>query len=200
METRTIPALIDELCSIPENEFTIPRVHDYLRGKHLDRESLAPYLVWRKDHYSRNLIFKNDRFEMIGFCWESGQSAPIHSHNRQLCWMSIQAGRLLVTNYRQIHCTVDINALEVGQVTPPGTVALTQTDQFTLSGAGVVAWADEREEIHSVVNSASFGERAISVHVYSRPFHTCITYDYGRQSVQRVALKYHSMFGELCSE
>jgi len=197
VETVSLDALLADLCAIPAAEFTIPGVRQCLAGKYIDGAALRPYTHWRKDHYTRNLIFKNERFEMIGFCWEIGHGAPIHSHNRQLCWMSIQQGALLVSNYRQVRCAVDINALAVGEAAPPGSVELAPTEQSKLTGAGVIAWADETVEIHSVVNSSSFGERAVSVHIYSRPFNSCITYDLGRKSCQRVELCYTSVYGKL---
>ena len=36
---------------------------------------------------------------------------------------------------------------------------------------------DPDEPIHQVLNPASFGERAVTLHIYSRPFDTCEIYD-----------------------
>lgn len=190
--------LIQGLKEIPAEEFSIKRVADFLKWKRIDNASLRTFLYFEKEHYTRNLVFKNELFEVIAFGWEIGQQAPIHSHNRQLCWMSVQEGKLSVVNYRIVECDSDLNQLAVGESSSAGAVGLTKTHHFVMEGVGVVTWADEKKEIHSVSNSPDFQQRAVSVHVYSRPFDSCLIYDLENKQCQRVRLSYYSMYGKRC--
>jgi cysteine dioxygenase len=196
----TIKQLVDGLTDIPAEEFTIERVADFLRWKQIDSASLQPYVYWQDSHYTRNLIYKNDLFELIGFCWEIGQGAPIHSHNQQYCWMIVQEGTLSVTNYHMIRCDIDQNRLPVGVASGVNTVELVQTTQFPLRSVGMVTWADKETEIHSVINLPEFHQRAISVHVYSRPFDSCMIYDLVKRQCQRIPLSYYSTYGKKCHD
>src|ERR1700676_3768342 len=65
-------------------------------------DTLAPYLTWDRQHYTRNLIDKTSLYELIAVCWEVGQGSSVHNHLDQNCWMAVPIGRLLVENYRVI--------------------------------------------------------------------------------------------------
>jgi Cysteine dioxygenase type I len=49
--------------------------------------------------------------------------------------------------------------------------------------------------IHRVSNP--FGERAASLHVYSRPYDTCLAYDLDTGVAREMRLQYHSVGGKL---
>jgi hypothetical protein len=49
--------------------------------------------------------------------------------------------------------------------------------------------------IHRVSNP--FPERAVSLHVYSRPYDACIAYDQEAQTAREIRLSYHSVGGVL---
>jgi len=91
---------VKNLAGIPEREFSIANVHDYLQTYPIDAASLAKYCFFSKGNYTRNLIFKNDLFECMTVCWEVGQASRIHNHRDQNCWMAVPIGRLKVQNYR----------------------------------------------------------------------------------------------------
>ena len=56
---------------------------------------------------------------------------------------------------------------------------------------------DPDEPIHQVLNPASFGCRAVTLHIYSRPFDTCEVYDLAAKRYWDVALVNTSEFGVL---
>ncbi len=83
------------------------------RSKHIDPETLKPYLFWNAQHYTRNLIDKTDLYELLSLCWEPGMKSSIHNHKGQNCWMAAPMGRLLVQNYKLLeedlaahHCNI----------------------------------------------------------------------------------------------
>jgi hypothetical protein len=77
-------------------------VTDFLRSAPIFPDTLAPYLMWDDQHYTRNLIDKTRLYELIAICWEVGQISSVHNHRDQNCWMAVPIGRLLVQNYHMI--------------------------------------------------------------------------------------------------
>ena len=181
---------VKNLAGIPEREFSLANVHDYLRTYPIDAASLAKYCFFSKGNYTRNLIFKNDLFECMTVCWEVGQASRIHNHRDQNCWMAVPIGRLKVQNYR-----VDDRDAQCS------TCHLVPTRVFEMNPAHP-GYVDPLEPVHEVLNLVEFAARAVSVHVYSRPFDTCEIYQ--RDKAQRdkgtyadVPLFYTSEYGQL---
>ena len=100
MEQLTIDEWTRQLCAIPKQDFTIPRVLKFTQEKAIRPETLAPYLFYAKSHYTRNLIYKCEFFEVLAICWNVGQVSRIHNHRDQNCWMVTPIGRLRVQNFR----------------------------------------------------------------------------------------------------
>src|ERR1039457_127141 len=90
------------LTTIPEKNFHRQGVLDFMRGHKVYPASLAPYLYFGKEHYTRNLIYKTPLFELIAICWEVGQKSPIHNHCNQQCWMASPIGKVQVHNFKLI--------------------------------------------------------------------------------------------------
>lgn len=100
MKTILIEKFIEELRSIPEADFTLGIVYDFLKIHPVERDSLEPYLFFSKKRYTRNLVFKNDLFQLIALCWEVGQASSTHNHYDQNCWMTVPQGRLRIQDFR----------------------------------------------------------------------------------------------------
>lgn len=177
---------ITGLCAIPEEHFRPGQVYEYLKDNPVDGHSLTPYLFFSKHHYTRNLIFKNELFALIAVGWETGQASQIHNHQNQNCWMTIPTGRLLVQNFHVIeqneasgHCRLEpSDSLEIHQLLP--------------------AEVDPSEPVHQVLNLAEFDERAVSLHIYSRPFERCLVYSLETNQFRDIPLHYTSEYGKLC--
>jgi cysteine dioxygenase len=175
------------LCAIAEERFCPGEVYDYLKSNPVDRHSLTPYLYFSKNHYTRNLIFKNELFALIAVCWETGQGSQIHNHQNQNCWMTIPIGRLRVQNFHVIeqnetggYCRLEpSDSLEIHQLLP--------------------AEVDPSEPVHQVLNLAEFDERAVSLHIYSRPFERCLVYSLETNQYREIPLHYTSEYGQLCA-
>ncbi len=90
---------------------------------HVDIWSLSQYLQFSDVHYTRNLNFRNDLFELPALCWQPGQKSWIHNHQGQHCWMAIAQGTLGVRNYKRTGCdqqdrTVQMQSLASGHDVP----------------------------------------------------------------------------------
>lgn len=182
----SIDQFVTGLCAIPEGDFRAGAVYDYLKSHPVDEGSLAQYLFFSKNHYTRNLIFKNELFELIAICWEVGQASQIHNHHNQNCWMAIPIGRLRVQNFRVLeqndatgHCRLEpAGALDIHRLMP--------------------AEVDPAEPVHQVLNLAEFNQRAVSLHIYSRPFDRCLVYCLETAEYREIPLQNSSEYGRLC--
>jgi cysteine dioxygenase len=181
--------LVEQLEALPEAAFRdSERVCNLLLENPVDPESLAPYLFWDSQHYTRNLIEKTAAFELMAICWEAGQTSSIHNHRDQNCWMAAPIGRLKVQNYRVLskdlaahRCTIE------------------PTDLLEISPAQACA-VDPREPVHSVFNPREFGQRAVSLHVYSHPFDSCEVYSLEKGTCGDIPLHYTSVKGSLVAK
>ena len=186
MKTVKVENLIEGLCVIPEAEFTCDNVYRFLVENPVDVDSIAPYFHWSDKFYTRNLIFKNERFEMMAICWSKGQVSKIHNHADQMCWMTVPVGKLRGQNFRAAE--IDENR---------GFCKLEETDNFDLSDC-LTAKVELEEPIHQILNLPEFGERAVSLHIYSKPFDTCFCYCRDTDTFKEVPLFYTSIRGKLC--
>lgn len=182
-----VQKLIDGLRGLRDEEFTCDNVYSFLGDHPVDVDSISQYFFWRPEHYTRNLIYKDERFEMMAICWESGQVSQVHNHADQKCWMMVPVGRLKGQNF-----AVD----EIDEARSH--CKLRETDAFELSDC-LAAKVELEEPIHQILNLAEYGERAVSVHVYSRPFDTCLAYCRDTHTFKEVTLSYTSVDGKLCA-
>ena len=62
----------------------------------------------------------------------------------------------------------------------------------------LAARVDLEEPIHQVLNLAEYDERAVSIHIYSKPYDRCISYCRDTNTYKEVELFYTSIDGKLC--
>jgi cysteine dioxygenase len=184
-ELLTITDWVKGLAAIPERDFTLEIVQDYVIRHNVRPETLEKYCYFSKGNYTRNLIFKNTLFECMTVCWEIGQRSRIHNHRDQNCWMSAPIGRLRVQNYH-------VNDLDASH----GTCKIVPTDTYEMDAAHP-AYVNPAEPVHEVMNLAEFNQRAVSIHIYSKPFDTCEVYLRDRGTYSDVPLFYTSEYGKL---
>jgi cysteine dioxygenase len=180
----TIDAWIKGLEGLPEEGF-VAAVNAYLAEHPVDAASCQPYLFFDEHHYTRNLIFKNDQFEVLALCWNPGNESAIHNHRDQECWMVMVSGCLEIVNYRAVE---QDPARGFCRLEPTSTARLTRENPVGI---------DQDEPIHKVVNCPHAAERAVSLHIYSKPFETCEIYAFEAQTYQDVKLSYWSEYGKL---
>lgn len=187
MQQISINQFIKELCSIPEKDFQNGIIYEFLKQYQVEKDSLEPYLFFTKKFYTRNLIFKNDLFELMTLCWESGQESRIHNHSEQNCWMTIPMGKLLIQNFKELESNSAENYCRIA----PSTA-------MVINHEIPAAEVDLEEPIHQVGNLERFSDRAVSLHIYSKPYDKCLVYTPKKHQVQEVSLFYTSIYGQLC--
>ena len=179
-----VERIVETLRGVPPARFQPGEVCARLRGLLLDARTLAPYLHFAPRRYTRNLIYRDDVFELLALCWEPNTQSPIHNHSGQLCWLSIQQGALRLENFRSLDGPGPGDRI---RLVPNGGVARALE--------GVLDLQQGDDGIHRVSNP--FGERAASLHVYSRPYDTCLAYDREACVAREMPLQYHSVGGKL---
>ena len=97
-------------------------------------------------NYKKNLVFRNDKFEIFIVCWSSKQGSLIHDHSSNGCILKILKGKL--TEYRY-----DINNLEL--------MELSSLPKNTIS------YIDNKIGYHKIINDTK--KDTISLHIYSPP-------------------------------
>ena len=181
----SIQHFVNNLQKLAERDFdTVEGPLEYLRANSVDPASLQPYLFWNQQHYTRNPIDKTGLYELLAICWEVGMGSSIHNHKDQLCWMAAPIGRLSVHNYRVIE--EDLVAQHCN-IVPTDVVEITVVNPVAV---------DPLNPVHDVRNRREFGERAVSLHLYSRPFDSCIVYSVEQHTCGEIGLHYNSMYGK----
>lgn len=184
----SISEFVARLDMIPESDFTLDQVHQFVMQHPIAPESLRPFLFFRASHYTRNLLAKTRLYEILAICWESGHKSQIHNHRGQNCWMAVPTGKLLVQNYRVVAGTGETGPCE-----------LAESSQYWMD-ASHPGCVDPQEPIHSVANPAELAQRAVSVHIYSYPYESCQVYFLEQKRSLEVPLHYTSKYGILEEE
>jgi cysteine dioxygenase len=176
---------VAELRKFPEASFRpTDQIRKFLEATPVAPDTLAPYLTWDRQHYTRNLIDKTPLYELVAICWEVGQSSSVHNHREQNCWMAAPLGRLLVENYRVIAQDVE-----------RGTCQLETAETMEMNFRRPCA-VDPLEPVHRVYNPREYNQRAVSLHVYSRPFDTCVVYSHEQGTCGVIKLRYTTEYGK----
>lgn len=184
-EKLNIEDWVKALAAIPESEFTLQNVQDYVIRHAVREDSLEKYCFFSKGNYTRNLVFRNALFECMTLCWDMGQHSRIHNHRGQNCWMSAPIGRLRIQNYRVDH-----------RDAAKGTCHIVPTERYDLDAAHPT-YVNPMEPVHEVMNLEEFSQRAVSIHIYSKPFDTCEVYYRDKDAYADVPLFFTSEYGEL---
>ena len=179
----SIQKFAEGLAAIPENDFTHQSVLDFIRKNRVERASLEPYTYFSLEHYTRNLIYRSTVFELLAICWEIGQKSAIHNHRDQSCWMAMAYGKVQVHNFKLIR-----------KDPLTGFCELESSSQFLID-INSPQEVDPREPIHQVLNLASFRSRAVTLHIYSKPYDSCEIYDLAGKRYEDVKLANTTEYG-----
>ena len=139
-----------------------------------DPAEIQPYVQFTDNRYSRNLVHKTSRFEVLVLCWRAGQRSPIHDHGDSLCTVYTVAGTLSADNYRKTeggHLRADYS-----EDFKPGSVLSIQTS-----------------EIHQVSNLQG-NDDLISLHFYLAPLENNYVYSVMQPTFEANRLGYTRVF------
>jgi hypothetical protein len=98
--------------------------------------------------------------------------------------MAVPMGRLQVENFHLVH-----------QDLRGGCCSLEPTETIEMNISHPCA-VDPADPVHRVVNPRDFNHRAVSLHVYSRPFDTCVVYSPEQGTCGEIQLRFNTEFGK----
>lgn len=181
----SIQKLVEQLRQFPESTFDQAEpLRRFLEETPVDPDSLTPYLTWDRQHYTRNLIDRTPLYELMAICWEIGQISSVHNHRDQNCWMAVPIGRLMVENFHLVHQDLQSGR---SKLEPLNTVEMNPSHPCAV---------DPADPVHRVLNPREFHQRAVSLHVYSRPFDTCMVYSPEQGTCGEIQLHFNTEFGK----
>jgi cysteine dioxygenase len=177
-------------------------VLDYCASVQISDSSLDPYIFFDNKFYTRNLIYRDDLFEVLAICWQAGQKTAVHTHNGQLCWMIMQSGNLGVVDYKWLGCDHPENQNVVGIDCLAGSdhTHLKIVREIEACAGGPIVTADKLQTIHRLYNLSKTHEKAISIHIYSRPIDSCVAFDMEKNHCYRRQLANYSEYGKVLSK
>ncbi len=181
----SIQTLVEGLRQLPESSFgpTEP-IRRFLQAMPVSADSLGPYLNWDRQHYTRNLIDRTPIYELMAICWEVGQASSVHNHRDQNCWMAVPIGRLQVEIFHLVHQDLQSGR---SQLEPTNTIEMNISQPCAV---------DPADPVHRVVNPREFNQRALSLHIYSRPFDTCVVYSPEQGTCGEIKLHFNTEYGK----
>ena len=109
-----------------------------------------------KDHerfteisYTRNLVFRNESFEIMVICWNYGQRSCIHDHPENGCFLKVLQGSLVEETYKMIS----------------GKPSLAKSSELSV---GSIAYQKGKTGLHRIINP-HMDQRTVTIHIYSPP-------------------------------
>jgi len=179
-----VEGIVETLRGVSPPRFQPGHICALLHDLTIRPETLQPFLHFAPRRYTRNLIYRDDLFELLALCWDGRTESPIHNHSNQLCWLAIQQGGLRLENFHSLDGPG-----------PGDRIRLVPSGGIDRASVGCVDLQQGEDAIHRVSNP--FDERAVSLHVYSRPYDTCIAYDPAARIAKEIRLYYHSIGGKI---
>ena len=162
--------VIEELSMLARKNFPVEEVTGFFQTTITPLSQINQHLFFSPLKYTRHLVHRSHDFELLYMCWSPGQKSPVHGHEGEKCWFRVEQGALQIVNY------------ELAEINKPRKMSV---DRAT------TGFVDGPADIHLVENHTT--ERAISLHLYARPFDVCDVYDVNNQQVTKKKLSYDSV-------
>ena len=90
-----VDALRDEFRTHARGARVTELLGEYARA----HEDWRAFALTSSEHYTRNLVARDEHFELMILCWGPGHESPIHNHEGEDCWMAVLDGALEELRY-----------------------------------------------------------------------------------------------------
>jgi hypothetical protein len=160
-----LPGLIAAVRAIDPENYGPGNVGRMMTDVRIGSAEVAPNLQVAQGRYTRNLVYACDDFEVAILCWDKAAASPVHDHAGQHCWFTTLEGSFDVEDYR---C--------VAGGSREGYARVEKTGVSQCVRAGVPDYRYGANEIHRVAVTPGYN-RAISLHIYSKPLASCMVFD-----------------------
>ena len=197
---RSLDDVVADLRRLAAGEFTHDRIGEILGGRPLRESSWRPRALWREDKYARHSIHRTELFDVMLLCWKPGQLSPVHNHQGNAGWVRVLRGRMEETHFRPPDWVVagvpmPGDEFEIDDEGVGHGLELQRSDHFVHpAGAGVCS-VDRDRPIHQLGNPRRHpdDEPAVTLHVYSRPHDSCLTFDVERATCRKIELRFDTL-------
>lgn len=174
-----ISQLSDLISRLKASEPTESAYHNILSSLKLPLSELEPYLHFRDQFYTRNLIERNANFELMTLCWNPGHYTPIHDHQGSEGWLYVVSGKMIEKIFHYNPDKKDADKLkEAGEV---------------MSGPGELSHINDQKGFHSIHNVGE--EQAVTLHFYAPIIEKCLYICPDSFDTKSKVLSYYSEFG-----
>lgn len=164
---------------LSDDDFAVEPMTQLLAQARLSDADVATLLRFDPKRYTRHLIHRAEDVEILALAWPAASATPIHDHAGQRCWMVAHSGTFVVDDYRQIAGTRAPGHAVVERLRTTQGVTIGMPDFRT----------DNERDIHRV-SVAPECERAVSIHVYAKPYTSCLMFDEGAQQAREILMDY----------
>jgi len=153
-----------EMMHLPATNLRLMRLQAMMASLQLSDELLRQHIAFSDRTYTRKLVCRTPRFELLVLSWQPGQASTIHDHADSLNVTHVYEGTLTSREFTQTSEGIQqLRELQVRQ------------------GTGV---AVDRYTIHQLANTSD--DPLVTLHVYARPLQEIQVYCPDSDRVQRV--------------
>lgn len=181
MSTPYLDRLVEDLREEFEAGARGPRIAELLAGYASTGSDWQAFTFFDEQGYTRNLVAREERFELLLLAWGVGQESPIHNHEGQDCWMGVLEGQVEEVRY----CKPE--EVGAGPLEPRGAQVFSPRE---------VAFIRDDIGLH-LVRSASPDQPAVSLHLYASPYDQCNIYCPETGKITRKDLRNYSIRGRI---
>ena len=178
---KAVDRLVQELDAEFQEDARSARVIELLGRYAKEETDWREFALFSDATYTRNLIERLQRFELMVLCWSPNQESPIHNHEGQDCWMAVLEGDMEEVRYPWP------DPARRGPLLPRGSMVF-QTGQ--------VGFIRDEIGLH-MIRPARSGSPGVTLHVYAAPFDECNCYSPETGAVTRRRLSHHSVRGRV---
>jgi len=198
----TVEDFVEGLKGFERDLITSEGVRKFMDATPLSADELKPYSHFRDDYYTRNLVYRDPLFEVMVICWKPGQKTAVHTHNGQLGWMQMAQGEVAVHNYKYLTCDCPENQNVVGLDCLGGAkhLELERLNTDCCNDSTGIYMVDKVQSIHQIETTDKSQRGVVSLHVYSLPFDSCISFNMDAGTCCRKTLSYYSRYGKVEGE
>jgi len=118
-------------------------------------------------HYTRNLVFGNEQFELMVLCWRASQETRIHNHSKSRCWMTTLSGEITEAVYKIVPTEKPI---------PPTACPDLTEEEKSVHKVGDITFIEDDIGLHKIGNPSHTAD-AVTLHMYSPPIRELTLYE-----------------------
>ena len=148
-----------------KNSDNIDDYYSLINSVCFERDALGKYCSWDCKPYTRNIVSRNDNYELVLICWDSYQQTTIHDHNGSKGIVKSIYGKLTENRYELKNFCLKY----IGE---------------TSLGLGKSVPIDDDLGLHQMINRNK--KKAISLHLYLKPVNFYHVYDYESADMMKI--------------